>query len=408
MKMLIFVCFTLIIIGGCFAQKPVIGHADCSSAIVLTDTIYGPTEAPDGFGKIQEFNADKKSMYFFEQEHNTVWYSFIVPTSGLMTMELIPEQSKDDYDFLIFRDTEGFCESVSSGNVLPVRSNISRNDQSIRSRTGLKGGNALEFVHSGPGKSFSKALEVWQGEKYFLVVDNVYPQGKGYTLILHFQQQQTTEKSKPTIAFSGDIPVVLSIRDATTRKLLEATTEVFVSDPATVDTVPAAEFQGSSVVISSSAGEILRFRVSKPGYAVKTEKLLVRASDDTVRLKVYLPEMKKGEKVQVENLYFVGNQAVILPVSIPALNDLVLSLKSNPGVSIIIHGHVNGPNQPNTIEYQVLSDNRAKAVLNFLVEHGIDNSRLSWQGHGNTEMIYPNPFSERESGMNRRVEVEVK
>ena len=63
---------------------------------------------------------------------------------------------------------------------------------------------------------------------------------------------------------------------------------------------------------------------------------------------------------------------------------------------------------PNTPGYKQLSLNRAKAVYNYLTEkEGLDPKRLKYKGFGNTKMVYPDPKSERESSMNRRVEIKI-
>ena len=42
-------------------------NADCTNPIVLDDTIFGPTNAPEGYGKVMEFTADKNNLYYFEK-----------------------------------------------------------------------------------------------------------------------------------------------------------------------------------------------------------------------------------------------------------------------------------------------------------------------------------------------------
>ena len=70
-----------------------------------------------------------------------------------------------------------------------------------------------------------------------------------------------------------------------------------------------------------------------------------------------------------------------------------------------MRGHVNGPMQANIEFYQQLSDDRALAVKNFLVENGVDLNRISIRGMSNTEMRYRSPKNEMEAIENRRVEI---
>jgi outer membrane protein OmpA-like peptidoglycan-associated protein len=117
-----------------------------------------------------------------------------------------------------------------------------------------------------------------------------------------------------------------------------------------------------------------------------------------------------GEKVDIPNLYFVGNKAELLPKSEPELPKILRFMKVNPGLKIQIAGHVNFPNRPpvskNTPEYR-LSVARAKLVYDYLISNGISADRLEYQGYGNWEMVYPNAVNESEQAKNRRVEIRV-
>ena len=58
----------------------------------------------------------------------------------------------------------------------------------INSVTGLSKSADVDFVRSGPGEQFSRALNVNEGETYYLVLDNVYDNGSGHTLNLHYSE----------------------------------------------------------------------------------------------------------------------------------------------------------------------------------------------------------------------------
>lgn len=65
-----------------------------------------------------------------------------------------------------------------------MRTCISRNDKSLKSMTGLSADAEHEYIHSGVGESYVKALPVKAGEWYYLLVDNVYSNGGGHTVKL--------------------------------------------------------------------------------------------------------------------------------------------------------------------------------------------------------------------------------
>ncbi|UPT68672.1 MAG: OmpA family protein [Sphingobacteriales bacterium JAD_PAG50586_3] len=164
-------------------------NADCLNAIELTDTVFGPTAPPNKYGTQLEVSGnDKKSMYYIEEEHHTVWYTFKCPCAGTLSLDIIPQSINDDYDFLLFRNqaTNNYCDKIANRQIKPIRSNIARNDKTILSKTGLSKSATDDYVHSGPGSSYSRPIDIKVGQRYYLLVDNVYTAGKGHTIKLHY------------------------------------------------------------------------------------------------------------------------------------------------------------------------------------------------------------------------------
>lgn len=114
---------------------------------------------------------------------------------------------------------------------------------------------------------------------------------------------------------------------------------------------------------------------------------------------------EKGEKIQLNDIMFVPGVALFLKSSYTDLGLLYKLLFKQPDLIIEIQGHVNGPGMGNKRDFQKLSQERAKAVMEFLIKKGIDSSRLSYQGFGNTRMIFPTARSEFRMQFNRRVEI---
>ncbi|WP_141621837.1 OmpA family protein, partial [Myxococcus sp. AB036A] len=76
-------------------------------------------------------------------------------------------------------------------------------------------------------------------------------------------------------------------------------------------------------------------------------------------------------------------------------------LKANPGVSLRIEGHTDntGPEELN----RTLSQDRADAVRQYLIQQGVESSRLTAKGYGPAQPIASNDTPEGRSA-NRRVE----
>ena len=112
---------------------------------------------------------------------------------------------------------------------------------------------------------------------------------------------------------------------------------------------------------------------------------------------------KKGDKIKLENIYFLNNSATIVPRSKPVLNDLLCLMEDNPTLKIEIQGHIccRLAGDSNNV-----STARARAIYNFLVRNKIDKKRLSFKGFGVRFPIYEVPEkSVAEEDANRRVEI---
>lgn len=115
-------------------------------------------------------------------------------------------------------------------------------------------------------------------------------------------------------------------------------------------------------------------------------------------------KIEAGQLLQLDNIYFETNKARLLSQSTIQLDELFLVLNQKPTLEIEIRGHTD--NSGNITFNQVLSENRAKAVFDYLVLKGISPGRLSYVGFGATEPIAPNDTSANKA-KNRRVEIKV-
>jgi len=77
-------------------------------------------------------------------------------------------------------------------------------------------------------------------------------------------------------------------------------------------------------------------------------------------------------------------------------------MKADPKLAIEIGGHTDNVGKP---DYNLkLSDARAAAVRQWLIEHGIAAARLTSRGYGDTQPLVPNTSDENRA-RNRRVEL---
>lgn len=120
-----------------------------------------------------------------------------------------------------------------------------------------------------------------------------------------------------------------------------------------------------------------------------------------------LTNVEKGDKIRLQAIQFEGGKDIFLPSAYPVLNALVQALKNHPEVEIEIQGHicceVDGREGVNLITgRRSLSVDRAKAVYDYLVDRGIEESRLSYIGFKSVYITGINNY------MDRRVEILIK
>ncbi len=165
-----------------------------------------------------------------------------------------------------------------------------------------------------------------------------------------------------------------------------------VSDPST-----------GSYSIVLPYGEKYSFMAEKEGYYAVTQN--VDLSDlkeyKEIEVDLYLNPIEKGEIIRLNNIFFASGKYELLAESYGELDKLLQVLKSNSKMKIEISGHTDavGADADNL----TLSNNRANAVMNYLLGKGIAKDRLSAKGYGETKFIATNDTDEGKQ-LNRRVE----
>lgn len=112
--------------------------------------------------------------------------------------------------------------------------------------------------------------------------------------------------------------------------------------------------------------------------------------------------LEETGRVAVRKISFEHDRYDLRPQSIPVLESIAGLLNQNPDLRISIEGHTDSSGGP-TIN-QPLSENRARAVYNWLVNKGINPSRLESVGHGQSVPI-ADDSSAKGRALNRRVEL---
>jgi OOP family OmpA-OmpF porin len=116
------------------------------------------------------------------------------------------------------------------------------------------------------------------------------------------------------------------------------------------------------------------------------------------------PPIQERERIVLRGVNFEFDRAEVRADAAVILDEAARLLRENPDVRVRIDGHTDatGPEAYN----QGLSERRAGAVKNHLVENGVSADRLSTQGFGESEPIAGNDTRDGRA-LNRRVELKV-
>ncbi|MDA3912504.1 MAG: OmpA family protein [Bacteroidales bacterium] len=117
-------------------------------------------------------------------------------------------------------------------------------------------------------------------------------------------------------------------------------------------------------------------------------------------VKYYDRAMQDG-KIVVNGIRFDVGKATLKPESMGPINEIYDLMDKNPEISFSVEGHTDSDGNDET--NQTLSEERAKTVMNKLIEMGIDKSRLKSTGFGESKPIAGNDSAEGKAN-NRRVE----
>ncbi len=196
------------------------------------------------------------------------------------------------------------------------------------------------------------------------------------------------------------------VSDAKTKQPLESAVEILdlQNNQPVYQDYSSAE-QGDFLATLTS-GKNYGLNISKTGYLFYSENfsLAGHQPDKPYNINVLLEPIEIGNKVILKNIFFDTNKFELKPESMAELQKLIEFLQVNPTIHIEISGHTD--NVGNDQLNQTLSQNRAKAVYDYLIANKVDAGRLVFKGYGKTQPIAPNDNDDNRS-KNRRTEFKI-
>lgn len=195
--------------------------------------------------------------------------------------------------------------------------------------------------------------------------------------------------------------------DARTRRPLEAYFSLIDLESGTEIVRSFSDAVSGEFLVCIPAHRNYALNVSKEKYLFHSENFALEGSLDQLipfQLNIGLNQVVEGETMILRNIFFENDQYILKDESRVELNKLLIFIRNNPGLKIEISGHTNNIGSE---EYNnKLSENRAKAVCEFLIGNDIEPVRLTIKGYGYSRPLTDND-SEEGRAKNRRTEIKI-
>lgn len=379
-----------------FAQskKSTESIADCNGAMNIFKSGSYDLQFTGNPGNAMEYIAYPSLSDF--NDINTVWVSFIPEFSG--TLYLDATVATDYVQMVIFEEGKNdICADIGNG--------VAEMKRVIKDKTQKKIG-LSEQVTTG----FLYPLEIKQGKK----------------IVIGFS---TTDKNKSFLKLNFDFKVNeadLAASKKAQSKILDLRSDEFAptysimvrDKESKTPIIASVTIEGAKDLIGTYTGSDLFFNVTKggkssikcdaEGYFFVDQELTIPPNAEG-ELTIELDPIAKGKTMQIEEIEFQPGSSEFLQGSEGKLRRLRDFMALNAGITIEIQGHVHsGPGDNDGVGAQKLSEARAKRVMIYLINNGIDKARMTAIGYGGSKPIYPNAKFSYEEQANRRVEILVK
>lgn len=202
-----------------------------------------------------------------------------------------------------------------------------------------------------------------------------------------------------------------------TKRMLAADIELIDLDSGAAVLKTISDPKTGEFLTTLTAGRNYMCNVSKAGYLFHSEHFALKDSLTNKPFVINVPlkpihrdtgsvvlGLGAGQSVILKNVFFATDSYQLQATSFRELDRLVQLLNENTAMRVEIGGHTD--NTGKAAYNLTLSENRANAVYDYLIQKGIDKKRLTYKGYGDTMPIADNNTPDGRS-INRRTEFKV-
>jgi len=163
--------------------------------------------------------------------------------------------------------------------------------------------------------------------------------------------------------------------------------------------------EDGNYLVTLPVGKDYGFNVNRRGYLFYSDNFsLTKNTDSVFTVNIPLQPIEKGAAIVLKNIFFETGKIELQNESKSELDKLVALLNDNPNLKIQIDGHTDNVGQEK--DNLLLSTNRAKSVVGYLLNKSINPQRLTYKGFGSTKPVADNS-TEQGKALNRRTELSI-
>tara|TARA_B100001758_G_C18281268_1_gene541765 strand:- start:331 stop:1047 length:717 start_codon:yes stop_codon:yes gene_type:complete len=235
-------------------------------------------------------------------------------------------------------------------------------------------------------------------------------------MTLDFEDQLMASIASPVADNSVAEPVIFKekqltifkgkIIDGVSKKFLAASIDITLNETGEIYASAFSNSVTGKFLLSLPAGKNYGISVSTEGYLFHSENFDLPKGDgfNIVTKNIELNKISVGSNITLKNVFFDTGKWGINEDSYAELDRLFDLLLLRPSLRVEISGHTDniGTESFNTL----LSQRRADAVVNYLVEKGVKRRRFIAKGYGQFRPVSSNDTDEGRAN-NRRTEFEI-
>lgn len=314
---------------------------------------------------------------------NQAWFNFIPEQPGTLSFK---SNSSIPFHMILFKESKrDLCESISIGAAEIFRIQ-KKPTKEINLNEDITLPNSI------------KNFELQSGQKIAVVF--IVPEKSNAELNLEWNFIPFEEEEKERIVDLRDDDFAPTFEVS----VFDKTTKLPLVSSISVSGKPLnGLYQASSALFNLKRYGDLRIHCSVNGYFY-VDTLVKASPSKEKRINLYLERIISGKPKQIEKIEFKPGTSVLMDASIPKLNRIKDFLALNSHLNIEIQGHVFEEGEETALGKK-MSEARAKMVLKYLVENGINKKRLKAVGFGSSKPVIEEPKFSYEEQANRRVEI---